>query len=46
MQTYAVVVCDGESGRIIGSNYLDQRDEVAAIGAATRPPFTAPPFII
>lgn len=32
-QTYAVVACDTETGAIIGSNYLDQRDEVASVGA-------------
>ncbi|ELR21816.1 acetyltransferase, GNAT superfamily protein [Acanthamoeba castellanii str. Neff] len=31
-RTYAVVACNTETGAIIGSNYLDQRDEVASVG--------------
>jgi len=31
-KTYAIVACERETGRVIGSNFLDQRDEVASIG--------------
>jgi hypothetical protein len=33
-QSYAVVACHLETGAIVGSNFLDQRDEAASVGRA------------
>ena len=35
MQVYGVVARDAE-GRIVGSNFLDQRGEVASVGTVLR----------